>query len=278
MPPHHPLVNSPDHWRDKLPELKADGHKYDRGHVLVNGSPLEGSGATKLVATAALRSGAGLVTVSCDATALPVYATCLTSVMVRKVEDLQAMEALIAARHMNAAVIGCGNGVSEQTRQRTLSLVKHPRLATVIDADAITAFEEDPALLCDPLHDRVVLTPHEGEFPRLFPDITGERETRAVEAAARSGAIVVLKGQHTLIAAPDGRLVSNQNAPPYLATAGSGDVLAGMVAGLLAQHMPPFEASCAAVYLHGACANRLGFGLIAELLPGQIGRVMDELR
>lgn len=268
------MRNTPDLWNNLLPQLSPAGHKYHRGHVLVNGSPLEGSGASKLAAEAALRIGAGLVTVACDHSALPAYAESFRSIMVKEVQGLEEILALIERNRINSVVIGCGNGVNDTTKQRVLGLLAQPELSLVLDADALSVFAEDSATLFAALHEHAVLTPHEGEFARLFPTLSGEREERARRAAALSGAIIVLKGPHTVIAAPDGRLVINDNAPPTLATAGSGDVLAGMVAGLLAQGMPAYEAACAAVYLHGECANRIGHRFIAEDLLAVIGEVL----
>lgn len=267
------MRNQPEIWKSCWPVLQPDGHKYHRGHVLVNGSPLEGSGASKLAAEAALRSGAGLVTVACDTAALPAYAAAFKSIMVKQVENMAEIAALIQRKRINAVVIGCGNGVSETTRQRVTSLLANDALKLVLDADALTVFASDAEELFAMLHEGCVLTPHEGEFARLFPQLSGEREARAREAAKLSGAVVVLKVAQTVIASPDGRVAINDNAPPTLATAGSGDVLAGMIAGLLAQGMPAYEAACAGVYLHGECANTIGHRFIAEDLLVQIGRV-----
>ncbi len=269
--------NTPDQWHEVLPELQPDGHKYHRGHALVVGSPLEGSGATKLTASAALRVGAGLVTVTCDATALPVYAACFTSIIVKTVNSIPALCEVIDTRSINTVEIGGGNGVIPFTRERVLALAARDNLNLVIDADAISVFQDNVKDLLDGIHERCVLTPHEAEFSRLFPAISGSREHRAKQAAQRCGAVIVLKGRHTVIASPDGEVCVNENAPPTLATAGSGDVLAGIITGLLAQGMPPYQAASAGVYIHGACANRLGHGLISSDLPGEIGAVMTEL-
>ena len=176
---------------------------------------------------------------------------------------------------MTACLIGPGAGVTEATRARTLAILGTPR-ATVLDADALTAFEHDPQALFTAIHGPCVMTPHEGEFRRIF-DATGDKLTRARRAAVTGNAIIVLKGSDTVIAAPDGRAIIDANAPPTLATAGSGDVLSGMVLGLLAQGMDPFLAAAAAVWLHGAAAAEFGPGLIADDLPDLLPVVLRRL-
>jgi hydroxyethylthiazole kinase-like uncharacterized protein yjeF len=252
-----------------LPKADAAGHKYHRGHaVVVSGGPLS-TGAARLAAQAALRAGAGLVTVSGTAAALAVHATQLSAIMLSDAE----LDVLLADRRKNSVCIGPAAGTGEATRSK-VETVLMSGAAAVLDADAITAFGEAAERLFRLIAlapDRaVVMTPHEGEFSRLFkefgPDIHSKLE-RARLAAARAGAIIVLKGPDTVIAHPDGRARINSNAPPTLATAGSGDVLAGLVTGLLAQGMDGFDAACAAVWLHGDAANRHGpRGLTAERL------------
>jgi ADP-dependent NAD(P)H-hydrate dehydratase / NAD(P)H-hydrate epimerase len=236
------------------------------------------TGAARLASRAALRVGAGLVTVAAPTAAWPVYAASLTGVIVRRVADSDGFAELLADARRNAILVGPGAGVSPATRQETLAALATGR-AVALDADALTAFATKPEELFGAIAGPVVMTPHEGEFRRLFA-LEGDKLARAREAARRSGAVVLLKGADTVIAAPDGRAVINANAPPELATAGSGDVLSGLVTGLLAQGLDPFHAAAAACWLHGDAAAAFGPGLIAEdiidALPGTLRRLKAE--
>lgn len=261
----HPLL-----WLPKLPHPQHGDHKYARGHALiVGGYPM--TGAARMAARAAARAGAGLTTLAVPEIALPIYAAALTSIMVQPLAMPDDFERLLNDPRFSALLIGPGAGTVEATRHQALAMLKSGR-ATLLDADAITTFQDDPAQLFNAIHGPCVLTPHEGEFRRLF-DAGGDKLTRARAAAKKSGAIIILKGSDTVIAAPDGRAIINSNAPPTLATAGSGDVLSGMVLGLLAQGMEPLLAAAAGVWLHGAAANEFGPGLIAEDLPDQLPSV-----
>jgi len=278
--------NDPALWADALPVLQPDGNKYTRGHALVwGGWPT--TGAARMAARAAARVGAGLTTVAMPEVALPVYAVALTSVMVSPVADAEDLARFLADPRYTGLLIGPGAGVGEDTRARVLAMLKTGR-ATVLDADALSSFQGDPRTLSHAIAGPCVLTPHEGEFARLFGrsdarldagdlDSRSDKLTRARWAARSSGAVVVLKGSDTVIAAPDGRAIINANAPPTLATAGAGDVLGGMILGLLAQGMAPFLAAAAAVWLHGAAAAHFGPGLLAEdlpdLLPAELRRL-----
>lgn len=276
------FVNDQEFWLSAWPRPAANGHKYSRGHAVVFGGPMSSTGAARLSAMAALRSGAGLVTIASPPDAMMVNACHLTAVMLKKVTDVDSIEEYLADDRLNTLLVGPGFGVGKETRGVVRTLLRTKR-ATVLDADALTSFSSDPETLFELIRMSsapVVLTPHEGEFTRLFADISGDRLQRARFAAKRSGAIVVLKGPDSVIAAPDGRAAINCNAPPWLATAGSGDVLAGIVAGLLAQGVPGFEAACQAVWLHGEAGNVAGPGLIAEdlapALQAAIGRLVDK--
>ncbi|MSP42534.1 MAG: NAD(P)H-hydrate dehydratase [Alphaproteobacteria bacterium] len=262
------FANAPALWGAHFPQRGPDDHKYTHGHAVVAGGGLAVTGATRLASIAALRIGAGLVTVAAPQDAFAAYAASLTAVMNRKVDGAAELDKMLADRRLNAALLGPGLGVGQAARDK-IAVARGHGVCTVLDADALTSYEETPQALFNLLDEKCVLTPHEGEFSRLFPDLalklSGEdRSSRARAAASRCGAVIVLKGADTVIAAPDGRAAINENAPPWLATAGSGDVLAGFVLGLLAQGMPAFEAACAAVWCHGACANTVGRGLIAE--------------
>ena len=256
--------NDPQLWIAKLPRPRDGGNKYTRGHALISGGyPM--TGAARMAARAAARAGAGLTTIAVASIALPVYAAALTSIMVQPLAAQEDFDCLLDDIRYTAFLIGPGAGTGEETRSRVLAMLETGR-PTVLDADALTTFADDPPTLDHAITGPCVLTPHDGEFHRLF-DPSGDKLTRTRVAARRCGAIIILKGSDTVITAPDGRSVINSNAPPTLATAGSGDVLSGIVLGLLAQGMAPFLAASAAVWLHGAAAPEFGPGLIAEDLP-----------
>ena len=269
------VTNDPSLWKPQFPKLASDVHKYARGHALVMGGGMATTGAARLAAVSALRAGAGLVSVACSLEALPVYAASLTAVMTKPFAHARELEALLEDARITAVLIGPGYGISNQTRDDTLHILSHKK-PCVIDADAINAFSSAPNRLFDAIQSPAVLTPHEGEFARLF-DVGGSKPERARLAARQSKAVVLLKGSETAIASPDGRTVINRNAPPWLATAGSGDVLAGIITGLLAQGMPAFEAACAGAWIHGAAASRFGLGMIAEDLPGALPAILQEI-
>ncbi|MGH7029912.1 MAG: NAD(P)H-hydrate dehydratase, partial [Stellaceae bacterium] len=218
---------------------------------------------------------AGLVTLAAPDSAFPIYAAALIGIIVQPVSGLDDFAALLADQRRNAALIGPGAGVGGDTRGKVLAILGAAKRA-VLDADALTAFAQDPQTLFTAIRAPVVMTPHEGEFTRLF-DFAGSTPERARRAARQSGAVIVLKGADTVIAAPDGRVAINANAPPDLATAGSGDILAGMVLGLLAQGMDPFAAAAAAVWLHGEAAGRVGAGLVAEDLVEALAPALRDL-
>jgi ADP-dependent NAD(P)H-hydrate dehydratase / NAD(P)H-hydrate epimerase len=255
------VANDPEWWLGAVPWPRPAAHKYSRGHALVAGGAVM-TGAARMAAGAAQRLGAGLVTVVAPEAAFPVYAAALTGIIVQPTDGLDAFRHLLADPRRNAVLIGPGAGAGGETRERTLAILAAGK-RVVLDADALTVFADDPAALFAAIASDCVMTPHEGEFARLF-DTAGSKLERARRAAQTSGAVVLLKGNDTVIAAPDGRAAINENAPPDLATAGSGDVLAGMVLALLAQGMPTFPAAAAAVWLHADAAGRHGPGLVAE--------------
>jgi NAD(P)H-hydrate epimerase len=266
--------NDPRNWVSDLPRPHDGGNKYTRGHALISGGyPM--TGAARMAARAAARAGAGLTTIAVPEVALPVYAAALNSIMVHPIATPEDYARLLSDRRISAFLIGPGAGASDETRARALAMLATGR-PTVIDADAITVFQGDPSVLDHAIIGPCVLTPHDGEFHRIF-DASGDKLTRTRMAARRCGAIIVLKGTDTVIAAPDGRAFINANAPATLATAGSGDVLSGILLGLLSQGMEAFLAAAAAVWLHGAAANEFGPGLIAEDLPDLLPRVFRRL-
>jgi ADP-dependent NAD(P)H-hydrate dehydratase / NAD(P)H-hydrate epimerase len=329
QPSRHLLV--PSHRRGAI-------HKYTRGHAVAVCGPPHATGAARLGARGALRIGAGLVTVASPLTSVAANAVHLTAIMIAPFAAPEGLTGVLSDKRKNAVLIGPACGVGAETR-RMVEIALASDAAVVLDADALTSFAPDEpevqslkgvgflgatkshltadpstlfALIRENSKRPVVLTPHEGEFKRLFPDIGGvgraepakpntagsgenvglrpegasaqptvqktlSKLDRARAAAERSGAVIILKGPDTVIAAPDGRAAINDNAPPWLASAGSGDVLAGFVTGLLAQGMPAFEAACAAVWLHGECANQFGPGLIAEDVPEQLPEVLRDL-
>lgn len=274
-------ANAPGLWGAEFPWPKLEGHKYARGHALVVSGPAAHTGAARMGARGALRIGAGLVTVASPPDALAANAAQLTAIMLTSCDGPDALARILADRRKNAVLLGPALGIGEPTRQLVKAALASGA-ATVLDADAITSFADDPAALfraIAAIPDRpVVLTPHDGEFKRLFGDVDQPSKlARARAAAQRSGAIVVLKGPDTVIASPGGRAAINANAPPWLATAGAGDVLGGFVTGLLAQGMPWFGAACAAVWLHGAAASAFGPGLIAEDIPETLPQVLRAL-
>jgi hydroxyethylthiazole kinase-like uncharacterized protein yjeF len=267
-------VNGPVLWRHQFPWPRLDGHKYDRGHAVVVGG-VATTGAARLAARAALRAGAGLLTIASEPAALPVYAADRASFLTAAIGEPAAFDALLADGRKNAVLMGPGNGADLKTQARVRAALA-ARKRCVLDADAITAFADEPDALFRAIRSPCVLTPHEGEFRRIFA-VSGDKLARAREAARMSGAVVLLKGADTVIAAPDGCAGICENAPAWLATAGSGDVLAGMIVGLLAQGMAAFEAACAGAWLHGEAGNEAGPGLIAEDLPEALPRVYRRL-
>jgi hydroxyethylthiazole kinase-like uncharacterized protein yjeF len=277
--------NIPQFWRNSFPVPRIDGHKYARGHAIVVSGDIAATGAARLSARGSLRAGAGLVTLASPRDALAVNASALTAVMVRPIDTVIEFAELLTDKRLDTCVIGPGAGLGLRTRDFVLTALSAKR-SLVLDADALTSFAEAPDRLFEAIkasHDpQVVLTPHEGEFPRIFSDISNKHPLRSklerVRAAAeRSGAVVLLKGPDTVVASPDGRATIASNAPPWLATAGAGDVLSGVIGGLLAQGVAAFEAASIGVWMHGEAAREAGPGLIAEDLPEVLPAVFRHL-
>jgi ADP-dependent NAD(P)H-hydrate dehydratase / NAD(P)H-hydrate epimerase len=271
--------NAPALW--SLPEPAVDGHKYTRGHVVVVSGPATRTGAARLAARGALRAGAGLVTVAAPLDALDENAAQLTAIMLLPMDGPKGLTSILTDERKNVVVMGPALGLDEATIDLVTAALAS-RSAVVLDADAVTSFAGAADRLASLIRERkapVVLTPHEGEFARLFPDLAlnSSKLERARLAAELTGATVVLKGPDTVVAAPQGAATIADNAPPQLGTAGSGDVLAGIVGGLLAQGMLPFEAAVAAVWLHGEAGHSRGRGLIAEDLPEALPDVFASL-
>ncbi len=270
-------------------------HKYSHGYALIFSGGSGKGGAARLAARGALRIGAGAVTVGCPEGALIENAAQLNAVMLTVIEDAETLVSALEDERINALCIGPGFGLGDRERSLVAAVLGkggvNPR-PTVLDADALTILAGD-AQLFDCLHDRCVLTPHAGEFARLFPDIAEKLSAPATtgpayskvnatrEAAKRAGCVVLFKGPNTAIADPSGRCSINasvyERAAPWLATAGSGDVLAGFIAGLLARGFAPMQAAETGSWLHTECAIKFGPGLIAEDLPEQLPRVMRDL-
>jgi NAD(P)H-hydrate epimerase len=271
------VENGPSQWRYPWPD--PEGYKYSRGHCVVVSGPAHATGAARLAARGALRAGAGLVSVASPQDAVAVNAAHLTAIMIKPFSGSGELSELLKDERLNAVVIGPGCGVGRAT-QEMVAAVLASKAGAVLDADALTSFKEDPNALFLQLRAKVVLTPHDGEFERIFPGLLKRSQNKieaARAAAAAAHCTVLLKGADTVIASPDGRIAVNTNAPPTLATAGSGDVLSGIIAGLLAQGMGSFDAGCAGAWLHGEAANCFGIGLIAEDIPETLPRVLREL-
>jgi hydroxyethylthiazole kinase-like uncharacterized protein yjeF len=294
------FINSPPVWAACFPRPRIEGHKYSRGHALVLSGGRAHTGAARLAARGALRAGAGLVTVATPSEALSINAAALTAIMTTICEGPEDLVQILSDRRKNALVIGPGFGFGKAARDMVLAALARnrdtaqPPRGIVLDADALTSFAGEPMRLAEAIAASdcsVVLTPHDGEFARLFATkegevrdhpatellVSGSKLNRARGAAALMRATIVLKGADTVVADAQGRATIAQNAPPWLATAGSGDVLAGIIAALLAQGMPSFEAASAAVYLHGAAAQNFGPGLIAEDIPENLPPVLRKI-
>ncbi len=282
------MKNEPALWLERFPRPQAEDHKYSRGMVTLLGG-MEMTGATRLAAESAARIGAGLVTIisptfhyrkrpeGIDPT-LAYRAACAPHIIVRDNTSLMDFMKQTEAKARNVCVIGPGLGPDEPQMTRTLVLgILARKTPVVLDADALNAFQASPKELLAALHENAVITPHHGEFTRLFPNIGTKGADAALRAAREVFCTIVLKGPKTAIAKGEKDAAINDNAPPSLATAGTGDVLAGLIAGLMAQNMTGFDAACAGVWIHGRAASLFGPGLIASDLPGLVPNVLQEL-
>jgi hydroxyethylthiazole kinase-like uncharacterized protein yjeF len=256
------FVNGPWLWR--VPALSAEGHKYTRGHVTVLGGATM-TGAARLAASGARRTGAGLATIAAERGA-DIYRQGAPGLLVSAAPLAELLH------DQRRKVWVCGPGLGVEAARAALPKLLAAGRSVIVDADALTACAGDP----DALHGAAVLTPHEGEFARVFGPIGDNRLEAARAAARRTGAVVLLKGADTVIAAPDGRAAINASAPPWLATAGAGDVLAGMIGGLLGQGMEPWEAAAAAAWLHGRAAALAGPGMLAEDIAPMIQAAISQ--
>ncbi len=273
--------DQPELWLKYYPRLKLTGHKYDRGHAVVVSGEMERTGAARMGARAALRMGAGLVSLASSKSAFYINAAQLTAIMVDAYEGPDGLAELLTDPRITAVMIGPGAGLTEETQQNVAAVLGSAS-AAVIDADGLTAFEDEPSVLFEQIKYReppVILTPHEGEFERIFPELLEEpsKLERARAAAEMSGAVIVLKGPDTIIAAPNGVAGLVENAPPWLATAGTGDVLAGIITGLLAQGMDALDAAMAGVWIHGETAKVIGPGMIAEDMSEALPEIIRRL-
>lgn len=270
-------LNSPKLWARLIPEPGPESHKYTRGHAVILGGRRM-TGAARLASEAAMRTGAGMCSIVADATTADVYRSGAPHILFESLESPGDFPAHMADERRRAALLGPGAGRDddEALRQAVIGTLKTGK-PVVLDADALNVFERHRQELFSALHDNAVLTPHEGEFSRLFPDITGSPLEKCAAAAGIMTGVMVLKGAETVIAQED-RQVVNVHSTPWLASAGTGDVLAGMILGLLAQGMPVFEAACAAVWIHGETGLRIGQGLVATDLTGKIPEVLQEIR
>ena len=282
----------PMQFVDELLSKTEGAHKYTQGHVLVLSGSHGNTGAARLAARGALRIGAGLVTLGSPRSAMLENACNLTAVMLRQIDGALGLTELLEDSRFNAICLGPGLGIRADTQAMVLTALKAER-RTVLDADALSRFSARPEALFEVLHKDCVITPHGGEFARLFPDLAEKLDAPATtgpayskvdatrEAAERAGCVVLFKGADTVIAAPDGRCSINSalydRAAPWLATAGSGDVLAGFIAGLMARGLAPMQAAETGAWLHVECARKFGPGLIAEDLAEQLPTVFREL-
>ena len=265
--------NAPTEWSDDLINtMAATAHKYTRGHLVIAGGETM-TGAARMAATAARRAGAGLVTLAVPHDSFPIYASGAPGNLV---ESCDNFDTAIADQRRNTVLLGPGLGVGQKTKDMVLTALTCADKRAVLDADALTTFSDSPHELFSAIQGPVIMTPHDGEFTRLF-EVQGDKVSRARQAAKAANAVIVLKGADTVIAAPDGRARINTNAPPWLATAGSGDALAGIIAAMVANGLDIFDAAASGVWLHGQAAQAIGPGLIAEDIADALPHVLQSI-
>lgn len=271
-------LNTPLLWNGYIKVPRPSDHKYSRGTCLVVGAGCM-PGAVKLATRASRRVGAGLVRLMCKAEEYPIFATTAWGEIITPVAKAEEFLEWILDPRFSALLWGTGALPKTSTCEQAIVLLSSKK-PCVLDGGALSCFEDSTQELKLHLHPNVVLTPHEGEFHRLFPHLAflNDKVEKAVKAAIESGVVVVLKGHDTIIASPTGQVIINANAPAALSTAGTGDVLAGLITGLLAQGIPPFFAAAAGVWIHGEAANRIGLGLIAEDISEKVPEVLRFLQ
>lgn len=268
--------NEPQLWQTRIPFPALDQHKYHRGHAVVLGGE-NLTGAARLSSEAAMRCGVGLCTVVTSVDAAPVYRAGAAHVMVESFDKRKEFADHIQDERRNSIIMGPGAGLEDKKELQEIILAAlATKKAIVLDADALSCFEGEADILCKALHEKAVLTPHEGEFYKLFGDLDGDKVKRAREATQKTGAVILLKGPDTVIAAPDHVPVVNNHASPYLATGGSGDVLSGMIGGFLAQGVNPFDAACIASWMHGEASLQLGAGMVSSDLIEIIPNILSD--
>ena len=266
------FLNTSDLWKNYFPWPKEYDHKYSRGHLLVQSGDQFSTGASRLASLSALRIGAGVVTLASSDEAALINASHLTSVMVKNISNISNFINFAKNRKVTSLLIGPGCGVTDYTKKLSLNVIELG-LPVVLDADALSVFKNDPDELFSSIkkyNDRVILTPHEGEFNRIFKDRKGSKLSAASDAAKLSGATIIYKGNDTVISNPDGLLAISDKSSPFLATAGSGDILAGICAGLLSQGMNSFFAACAGQWFHKKIGEIPRPGMIADDMPAII--------
>jgi NAD(P)H-hydrate epimerase len=268
------FANAPGLWADAFPWPTAQSQKYTRGHALILGGTRM-TGAARLAAHAAQRIGAGLVTVAADPSVVALYAAWRADLMISPLATDDAFAALLDDKRISGVLLGPGAGADARLKQ-AIGAALEAKTSLVLDADSFTILADRSNGLLDRLHSNVLLTPHEGEFARAFyPPVPRLRS--ALRAAHETGATILLKGSDTIVAGPDGKAVINSGAPPDLATGGSGDVLAGLAAGLAANRLPPMLSAIIACWVHGRAAALFGPGLIAGDIADQVPAVLREL-